>query len=131
MKKITILFACLLVFGNASIVMAEPANQGQQNKMTANFNKIFAEVVSPYMTEVVKKENGEKATWTLDKMQKLTINNNFSVKPPKRIYEVKMTIKVTDPAKNQPHIDTVLLKVDPQAEQGQAVELIEYIHSEK
>lgn len=45
MKKITVLLACLLVFGNASIVMAEPANQGQQNKMTANFNKIFAEVM--------------------------------------------------------------------------------------
>lgn len=131
MKKITVLLACVLVFGNASIVMAEPANQGQQNKMTANFNKIFAEVISPYVTEVVKKENGDQATWTLDKMQKLTINNNFSVKPPKRIYEVKMTVKVTDPTKTQPHIDTILLKVDPQADPKNAVELIEYTHSEK
>lgn len=142
MKKATILFLFIFLIGNSSLVMAEPIQPSEKTKISVTNPDIFIKTVTPFVNDVVKKEHGEKATWTSEKVTHLSINNDHTVKPPKSWYEMKMNIRVRIPEKNEAHLDTVILRIDSKTYHGNSlnknvelddasIKLLNYIHNVK
>ncbi|MGE6256673.1 hypothetical protein ACQKCU_02005 [Heyndrickxia sporothermodurans] len=141
MKKATILFLFIFLFGSFSLVKAETIKHKDQTKIQATNPSMLIQLVTPTVNRAVKKEHGAKATWTPDKITKLSINNDHTVKPPKRWYEIKLNIHVQDPVKNEKHLDMAIIKINPKKPATDSLQkenlddatitLLEYIHDVK
>ncbi|MGE8205596.1 DUF3888 domain-containing protein [Heyndrickxia sp. NPDC080065] len=133
MKKATILILFFFLIGNSSLVMAETIHHDDKMKIKPPTPEMIIKAVTPAVTEAVKKEHGDKATWTPDRITKLSINNDHTVQPKKTWYEIKLKIHVQSPDKNEKYADMVILKIDfqkPNLEDAKVTPL-EYIHDVK
>lgn len=143
MKKFTILFLVFFLIGSVSIgVNAETLKPAKKTKINVTTENIFVDLVTPYVTEAVKKEHGNKATWKSEGVKHLSINNDHTVDPPKSWYEVRLNILVHDNEKNENHSDTVIVKIDTNTYLGSSlqkdinlenvsIEVKQYIHGEQ
>jgi hypothetical protein len=139
MKKATILFLFIFLIGNSLLVRAETFHHHDPSEIQATNPGILINLVTPTVNQAVKEEHGDKATWTPDRITKLSINHDHTVKPPKSWYVIKMNIHVQSP--DSKHVDLVILKIETKTDLGKSLQnkkledasitRLEYIHDVK
>ncbi|MEH6942938.1 DUF3888 domain-containing protein [Bacillus sp. JJ722] len=113
--RINILLVAFIFFIPFTNVCAEkPSNYKVKKEIYATSQDIFIDMLSPYILKAVRDECGDKTTFSVGRVRKISLIVDHTGKESKRWYEVELTLKTIDPSKGETvwGIDSATFKID-------------------